>query len=69
MSNRSMLEFNHDLTPRDSEAQQRWAEQLVQYLTSGNRELLPYGVTYFNIRHHSEDCPLGEPPYGWDNQS
>jgi len=63
-----MLEFNHDLSPRKGTDLDRWAQELVQYLSSGNPNRLPYGVTFFNIRHHSEDCPLGVPPLGWQNE-
>lgn len=62
-----MLEFNHDHVPRDSETAE-WARRLVLYLHSGNPTMLPHGVTYFGIRHHSDDCPLGEPPCSWDNE-
>lgn len=66
MSNRTMLEFNHDFSPRKEELE-KWATQLKMYLGSGDPEDLPRGVTWFGMRHHSEDCPLGEPPRGWQN--
>lgn len=70
MSQRSMLEFNHDLAPpiRDNESLLVWARQMALYFRSGEPEVLPAGVTFFARRHHSDECPLGEPPYGWDNQ-
>lgn len=36
MSNRTMLEFNHDMSPRYDDAELlRWAKQLRMYLGSG----------------------------------
>lgn len=67
MSNRSMLEINHDYTPRDLHELEAWAKQMKRYLVSGDPGLLPHGVTWFGMRHHSDDCPLGDPPRGWDN--
>lgn len=66
MSQRSMLEFNHDHSPSNEEFD-AWALALRRYLRSGDPKLLPYGVTFFRRRHHSEACPLGKPPRGWDN--
>jgi len=69
MSNRSMLEFNHDACPPEDEEQLLlWAKCLRSYLWSADERLLPPGVTFFAIRHHSDPCPLGEPPQGWDNE-
>ena len=67
MSIRSMLEFNHDYVPRGSQEEAEWLEKLLLYLSSGDPKHLPRGVTWFNVRHHSDRCPLGEPPRGWDN--
>jgi hypothetical protein len=67
MSNRSMLEFNHDYWPNDAELLD-WAKQIQHYLNSGDPKLLPRGVTWFGMRHHSERCPMGAPPRGWDNR-
>jgi hypothetical protein len=69
MSNRSMLEFNHDYSPRYSdEALIAWAKAMRLYLGSGDPTMLPRGVTFFGMRHHSDPCPLGEPPRGWENE-
>lgn len=67
MSNRSMLEFNHDYYPRRQE-ETAFCQAILNYLRSGSPRDLPRGVTWFGMRHHSEDCPLGEPPRGWDNE-
>jgi hypothetical protein len=67
MSNRSMVEFNHDYAPpRDDAKLLEWAKQLRDYIGSADPKLLPRGVTWFGMRHHSEPCPL-TPPLGWDN--
>ena len=67
MSNRSMLEINHDFWPSGKDAEEKWLKSMLQYLASGNPEMLPPGVTWFGMRHHSSECPMGEPPRGWNN--
>ncbi|MCY4044630.1 MAG: hypothetical protein OXE99_06090 [Cellvibrionales bacterium] len=68
MSNRSMLEINHDHVLRNDEELLKWAKSMQHYLSSGDPKLLPKGVTWFGMRHHSSECPLGKPPRGWHNQ-
>lgn len=68
MSNRTMLEFNHDCTPHGDDELLEWARQIQHYLSSGDPTLLPNGVTWFGMRHHTTDCPLGAPPRGWSNR-
>ena len=67
MSNRTMVEINHDCTPQSDKELLEWAKSFQQYLGSGQPNTLPEGVTWFNMRHHSEECPLGEPPFGWNS--
>ena len=67
MSNRTMLEINHDTTPSTYEEKTKWVYAMVAYLSSGDPKRLPRGVTWFGMRHHSEDCPMGDPPRGWNN--
>lgn len=68
MSNRSMLELNHDYAPPYDDAKLlEWAKKIRLYLGSADPTHLPNGVTYFGMRHHSEPCPLGNPPRGWQN--
>lgn len=57
MSNRTLLEFNHDYCPKDADLLE-WAEKLRTYMSSGDKEYLPQGVEWKNMRHHSEPCPL-----------
>ena len=69
MSNRSMLEFNHDFHIGETDQEiLEWARKMKYYLSSGDTELLPRGVTWFGMRHHTTACPMGEPPRGWDNE-
>lgn len=58
MSNRSLLEFNHDQVPRTAQGLLEWAEMLQIYLTSGDKDFLPNGVEFKHMRHHSEPCPV-----------
>lgn len=57
MSNRTLIELNHDYCPKEDELLQ-WAKDMVLYMRSRDRSFLPFGVTFKNIRHHSEACPL-----------
>jgi hypothetical protein len=63
-----MLEINHDYTPYTKQEKMDWIERICYYLSSGNPSLLPNGVTWFGMRHHTEDCAMGNPPRGWDNE-
>ena len=63
MSQRTLLELNHDLGPRaqDDAALLRWARQLMIYRNSGNPADLPEGLEYKWRRHHSDPCPFDQP--------
>jgi|SRR5579885_3055409 len=65
MSNRSMVEINHDLADFGD---LDWVRAFARYMSSGDPKDLPAGVTFFSRRHHSDPCPLGEPPFGWSNR-
>ncbi len=64
MSNRSLIEINHDYWDRIRDDPAAFAAALVRYLNSGSTlygvgdELRRYGVTVHGMRHHSE---------GWEN--
>lgn len=60
MSNRSLVELNHDFcpNPRDEAAVVRWAMGLIHYMGSADPDDLPRGVTRKHYRHHSEPCPI-----------
>ena len=59
MSNRTLIELNHDYCPIDI-ACEGWGRAIQNYMTSGDPAHLPEGVTFKNIRHHSTPCPLEE---------
>ena len=56
MSNRTLVELNHDYCPLDKDSQ-AWAEQMQSYMRSGNPADLPRGVTWKDYRHHSDPEP------------
>lgn len=60
MSNRTLVELNHDYcpNPRDEAALIKWARAMAHYMGCADKSLLPNGVTFVNYRHHSEPCPL-----------
>ena len=59
MSNRSLLEFNHDHAPaRTDDELLRWGRQIRNYLGNGDPQELPPGVTFRHMRHHSEPDPM-----------
>ncbi len=65
MSNRTLVELNHDFAPgRSTQALAEWAQKLVTYMGNGDPRDLPYGVTFKHMRHHSAPCPLGVAPKG-----
>lgn len=59
MSNRTLVELNHDCCPRDDDASLlNWARKMRTYMSSGDPKELPQGVAFKHMRHHSEPCPL-----------
>jgi hypothetical protein len=69
MSNRSLLELNHDAYPHTEAAQMVWLRDVLDYIRSGDPSKLPHGVTWFGTRHHSDPCLAGKPPRGWNNRA
>lgn len=67
MSNRTLIEINHDYTPHTPAEKATWVDAIERYLNSADPRCLPDGVTFFNFRHHSDECPMGSPPLGWQN--
>lgn len=58
MSNRTLVELNHDFGPSGHiEDRLAWAAAMARYLASGDPKELPHGVTFKHRRHHSEPCP------------
>lgn len=63
MSNRTIVELNHDYCPRGDDASLlAWAKAMRFYMGGADQSMLPDGVTFLHYRHHSEDCPLPVPP-------
>lgn len=59
MSNRTLVELNHDFCPRrNAPALMAWANKIVDYLGSGDPRDLPPGVTFKHMRHHSDPDPM-----------
>lgn len=59
MSNRTLVELNHDFCPgRSPQALVEWAAKMANYMGSGDKRDLPYGVTFKHIRHHSDPDPM-----------
>lgn len=56
MSNRTLVELNHDFCPKDEELLQ-WATDIRSFMRTGTTEVLPTGVTFKHFRHHSEPEP------------
>lgn len=60
MSNRTLIELNHDFCPNDAILLE-WAKSMQTYMRSGDPADLPEGVTFKHMRHHSQPCPLNQP--------
>jgi hypothetical protein len=52
VSNRTLIELNHDYCPRDQELLD-WAKKMQLYMRSADKRLLPKGVTFKAMCHHS----------------
>lgn len=60
MSNRSLMEFNHDFAGQLGHDPDGFLRELSSYLNSGDEESAArlkalYGVRVFGMRHHSEE--------------
>jgi hypothetical protein len=66
MSYRTLVELNHDYCPTD-ETLLEWAKAMVAYMRSGFLAELPKGVTWKDMRHHSdpERLPPGGHAHEW----
>ncbi len=59
MSNRTIVELNHDFSPRANlHDLLAWALRMQLYMRSADPAMLPNGVTFLHYRHHSQDRPL-----------
>lgn len=58
MSNRSLLEFNHDYAPETDEECLALGRALSAYMRAADERELPRGVVFKYIRHHSVQDPM-----------
>jgi hypothetical protein len=58
MSNRSLLEFNHDHCPRNDDDCLKLGRALRDYMRAADTRELPCGVIRKHYRHHSDPCPV-----------
>jgi hypothetical protein len=62
VSQRSLVEINHDYCPHnDDKALLAWARKIQTYIGSGCPADLPDGIEVKWRRHHSDPCPFDEP--------
>ena len=59
MSNRTLVELNHDYCPSEGDLI-KWARKMKNYMSSGDPAELPQGITFKHTRHHSEPDPMAE---------
>lgn len=60
MSNRSLLEFNHDHCPRNDAECLELGKALQRYMRAAHTAELPQGVVRKHYRHHSDPDPMAE---------
>ena len=60
VSNRTLVELNHDYCPRDDAACLALGRALQAYMRAADRDELPQGVIWKYYRHHSEPCPVAQ---------
>jgi hypothetical protein len=59
MINRTLVELNHDYCPRNTVNELlEWARAMRLYMSSGQKEHLPPGVTFKHMRHDSHPDPI-----------
>ncbi len=60
MSNRTLVELNHDHCPsiHDPDGMLEWVLSMAAYMRNGDKSLLPHGVTFKHMRHHSDRDPM-----------
>lgn len=58
MSQRSLVELNHDYCPSNDADLLAWARKMQTYMRSAMPAELPDGVTWKHGRHHSDPDPM-----------
>lgn len=61
MSNRSLLEFNHDYCPTSDAECLELGASLSAYMRAADIRHLPPGVVRKHYRHHSDPDPMARP--------
>lgn len=56
MSNRTLVELNHDFCPDAGDV--GWLIAIISYMRAGDKNELPPGVTFKHMRHHSDPDPM-----------
>jgi len=54
MSNRTLIELNHDYCPKNESEALIFGRALQTYMRSGDKGCLPKGTEFIAIRHHSD---------------
>lgn len=54
MSNRTLIELNHDYCPQTESAALIFGRGMADFMRSGNTDCLPTGVRFIKSRHHSD---------------
>jgi hypothetical protein len=58
MSQRSLLEFNHDYCPLSDDECLAFGRALAAYMRAADERELPKGVVFKYLRHHSTKDPM-----------
>lgn len=58
MSNRTLIELNHDYCPHGHDEIVKWGNAMTTYMRSGDKRQLPPGVEFVEIRHHADDSVI-----------
>ena len=58
MSNRTLIELNHDYSPSSMAEALSFGTALMDYMRAGDKTKLPRGVTFKHMRHHSSPDPM-----------
>lgn len=60
MSNRTLIELNHDHCPRNAEQALQLGLALMAYMRAADPAELPQGVRFKHFRHHTDPDPMAD---------
>ena len=60
MSNRTLIELNHDYCPRNDADALELGRALMAYMRNANADELPQGVKFRHFRHHTAPDPMAK---------